>query len=75
MEKIKSFKELLNEICWSYNYPLHDIYRHENGDYSIDKLYIGPLEASYKTDIYELSPKVFEDLNRFYDFLVSTERK
>ena len=73
-QKIDTFKDLLNEIMWSWQYPMYDLIKHNDGNFSLNKLYIKPYEASYKTELYELAPGVFEDLERFYDFLQTVDK-
>lgn len=76
MEKINTFKELMNEICWSWEYPNYDLKYNEVNDYLwLNKLHIERTYAQYKTDHYELAPGVYEDALRFYEFLKSTETK
>jgi hypothetical protein len=72
--KIISFKELLNELSWSWQFPTYDLERDEDGNFYINKLYINPEKVTYKTDSYELAPGVFKDLERFYDFLKTTDK-
>ena len=71
MNKISSFKELMNEITWSWDYPLYDIEKHEDG-YSLNKLFISRNRVSYKTESWELAPGVYREFERFYRFLEST---
>lgn len=76
MEKIKSFKELLNEIAWSWQYPVHDLhYNEKDNRFWLNKLSIMPDKLEYKGDYSELAPGVFEELKKFYMFLKSTEKK
>lgn len=72
--KIETFKDLFNEICWSYEYPRHELIKHVDG-YSLNKLFITKREITYKTELWELAPGVFEDLERFYDFLQTVDKK
>lgn len=76
MEKINTFKELLNEIAWSWQYPVYDIWM-DPTDFSLNlnKLNIREGLASYKTERYELAPGVYDQAVRFYEFLKSTENK
>lgn len=69
MEKISSFKELLNEILWSWDYPQYDLVKTEKGHFVLNKLYIAPDHATYKTHYWELDQSVFIEVERFYDFL------
>ena len=74
-DKIDTFAELLGEICWSYQWPMHVLERHDDGNLSLNKLYIKPGEASYKTSVWILAPGVFEDAVRFYEFLQTVDKK
>lgn len=73
--QITNFKELMNELGYSWNYPQHDIVKHSDGTYSLDKLYIEPDRVSYKTDNWVLAEGVFEEFESFYNFLEMLERK
>lgn len=72
MNKIKNFKELLDEIAWSWQYGVYELEKHEDG-YSLNKLFITRDRVTYKLENWELAPGVYEDLERFYEFLKSTE--
>ncbi len=72
--KINNFKELLNEISWSWEFPHYDLQQDGERGFILNKLYITPTEVSYKCELHELAPGVFEDVKRFYDFLKATER-
>lgn len=68
--KINNFKELMNEIGYSWNYPNYDLIYIENEQlFIINKLYIKPDSVTYKTHNWELAPGVFEDMIKFYEFL------
>lgn len=73
--QLNSFKDLLNEIAWSWEYPNYNLIKTEGGNYSLNKLYITPERATYKTDTWEITEEIFKDVERFYEFLQSTERK
>lgn len=66
---ITSFKELLNEIAWSWEYPSYDLEKTEEGHFSLNKLYIAPDHASYKTQMWNLGPGVFAEVEAFYNLL------
>ena len=70
---IGSFKELLNQFLFVWNYPNTSIIKTDEG-YVIDKLYITPESVSYKTETWDLDPTVFHEFERFLAFLDSTER-
>lgn len=73
MEKINSFKELMNEISWSWEYPLYDLhYDEKENSFYLNKLYILPDRVSYKCENWELAPGVFEDVKAFYNLLSNT---
>lgn len=72
-EKINSFKELLNEIGYSWEYPNYDFIKDREGNFILNKLYIEPGRVSYKTSNYSITNKVFEEVGKFYNFLQSTE--
>lgn len=69
---ISSFKELMNEIAWSWNHPEYEIIKTEDG-YNLNKLYIEPDCVSYKTDNWYLAPGVYEQFERFVEFIETTE--
>lgn len=71
--RISSFKELLAEICWSYEYPRYDLEKDGDQGFWCNKLYIARDRVSYKTDTWILAPGVFEQVEKFYYFLKSTE--
>ena len=73
MNRISSFKELLNEIMWSWEYPSYDFDKDEKGNFHLNKLYITPIDVTYKLEHWELAPGVFEEVQRFYEFLESTK--
>ncbi len=75
MNKISSFQELLNEILWSWEFPNYRLEKDEKGNFYLNKLYIAPDHVSYKTENWELASGVFEHVERFYEFLKSTESK
>lgn len=68
-QTIDSFKELLNEFCWSYQYPMYTIIKDGDMGYSINKLYIRRDYVTYKTDRWLLAPGVFDEFTEFYNFL------
>lgn len=70
---IESFKELMNEISWSWDYPLHELLREKDGSFVLNKLYISPTEVMYKEDCWDLAPGVFEKVVKFYEFLKEVE--
>jgi len=72
---IKSFKELLGEISWSWDYPKYDFVRYSDGSYSLNKLHIEPDRVSYKTESWLLAPGVFEEFEVFVDFLERTDHE
>lgn len=66
---ITSFKELLNEILWSWDFPQYDLEKTEEGNFVLNKLYIEPVRASYKTQEWILAPGVFTEVEKFYNLL------
>ena len=68
-----NFREAVSEIF--YNWQLcsghehHQLRRDEHGIH-VDKLFIGPTEADYKMDHWELEPGVYDKLNKFLDVLL-----
>lgn len=66
---ISSFKELLNEIAWNWEYPTYDFELYEDGTLVLNKLYISHKSAKYKTEQYVLAPEVYEKALAFYYFL------
>ena len=71
--RIESFKELLNEICWSWEYPNHDFIKYDQG-YVLNKLYIDSNKVTYKTDTWILADGVFDQFEIFYCLLQATEK-
>lgn len=72
---ITTFKDLMTEIAWSYNYPQYDFIKHSDGNYSLNKLYIEKDRVSYKTDNWVLAEGVFEEFEAFYTILQGREPK
>ena len=68
---IQNFKELLNEIVWSWDFPSYNFQKHEDG-YSLNKLFIQRNKVTYKCQEWTLAPGVYEDFERFFEFLKST---
>jgi hypothetical protein len=68
-EEIGKFKDLMNEITWSWEYPTYDFIKTSEGYYNLNKLTIGPDFVDYKTDYYPLAEGVFEQLELFYSLL------
>ena len=66
MEKL-NFKQLFDEIVydWDYNYTLRKV----KEGFVVNKLYIEPDAAYYKTDMYELEEGVFEKVQILYTLL------
>jgi hypothetical protein len=71
-QTITSFEDLLNEFCWSYEFPSYKFIKDEKGNFYLNKLYIAPDHMSYKTTYWNLAPGVFKHVERFYEFLLST---
>lgn len=69
---ISSFKDLLNEIGYSWEYPAYDLVKHEDG-YELNKLFITQDRVTYKMEEWTLAPGVYEELERFYNFLQGTK--
>lgn len=63
-----TFKDLFNEIIydWDYNYCLE---KTSEGDFKVNKLYIEPTQAFYKTSVYKLEDGVFEKVQALYELL------
>lgn len=72
---IKSFKELMTEITYSWEYPTYDFHKLSETEYCLNKLYISPTKVCFKTDTYILAPGVWEDFLAFIFLLEYTERK
>lgn len=70
---ISNFKELMNQVGFSWDWPKHSIIKTPEG-YVLNKLYITPEYVTYKTDTWELEPGVYEQFERFVGFINSTER-
>lgn len=72
---INTFRELFNEIVYSWDYNSDSFIKHENGTYSLNKLLIGPDFIHYKTDTSSLDPKVFAKFEQFIDLLKEPQDK
>lgn len=64
-----SFKELLNEISWSWQYPDYKFEKTNNGGYALNKLYISEKEVTYKMEKWTIHPQAWLDFVRFTKFL------
>lgn len=65
-EHIVWFDDLLKEIAYAYeeDYPIR---KDKDGIYHIHKLSIGREFAQYKTSIYKLDPKLYNQLEKFFN--------
>lgn len=65
---ITNFLDVFDEIAydWESQYGMN---KHDDGTYSVNKLYIGPDWMSYKTNNWILAPGVFEKVEKFYNLL------
>ena len=66
---ITSFKELMDEIAYSFTDTKERYINLGNGDYVFNKLYISPTEVSYKTDLWKLDSKVYQKFLKFMELL------
>jgi hypothetical protein len=66
--KINTFSELMDEIAYSYldGYKFKEYTR---GHWGLNKLAITPTEVSYKMDLWELDPKVYQKFLQFIELL------
>lgn len=71
--RIDTFKELMNEIMYSYEYPRYELEKDGEHGYFINKLYIERDRVTYKTDVWVLNEGVYESVEAFYRFLQATE--
>jgi hypothetical protein len=65
-----NFRQLMAEVCWNWQpcgEAWHEIERFPEGDFCIDKLYIGPTHVSYKTENWKISQEVFDKFVKFYE--------
>lgn len=69
MPVLETFKDLMNEIAYNWNYPINAIIKTEDGCYVVDKLYIQKDVVSYKTNHWYLAPGVYEQFEIFYGLL------
>jgi hypothetical protein len=69
MEKITSFKELMNEIAYSWDWNYEFSFDEQENYFYLNKLCISPDRVSYKLENWELAPGVFEDVKAFYKLL------
>lgn len=65
--RIETFKELMDEICYSWdgNFP-DPIVRHSDGSFSVHKLDIFPDHINYKGNITKISKQAFMGVKAFY---------
>lgn len=68
IDKITSFKEVMDWICydWGYSYTLT---KDSEGNFCVNKLYIEPKYLTYKTECAELSEGLFERIQKLYEVL------
>jgi len=68
-----NFREALSEILWNWqpqsSMAHHQIQRDEDGIH-VDKLYLGPTTAQYKTSNWNVAPGVYEKLNLVLDVIL-----
>lgn len=66
--KITTFEDVFEWICYDYesNYGLK---RTSDGDFYVNKLYIDKNFLTYKTERYELSPGLYEKVEKLYSLL------
>ncbi|MDB4330283.1 hypothetical protein N9948_01005 [bacterium] len=65
MKEITDFKEVFEWI--NYDYEQHyGLNKDANGNFYVNKLYITPTELSYKTELYKLSPGLYDKVNTLY---------
>lgn len=62
---LETFRDIFDEICYDLdsNYNLN---KHEDGSFSVNKLYITKDEASYKTSNWKLAPGLYEKVNELW---------
>lgn len=65
---IHTFKELMDQIVWSWESP-YELIKDEKGCFHLNKLSIEPHYVIYKMETYALSPGVFQQLEQFYRLL------
>jgi hypothetical protein len=69
--KPMNFVSLLDEVAYSWSPGpslfAHNILRIDKETFCINKLYITPERAHYKTDSWELAPGVFAQFVDFYN--------
>lgn len=76
-DTIETFKELMDEIVYSWTWQEYDQLRREvcpeTGvpSFTLNKLYISPTEVQYKTENCKLAVGVFDKLEEFYKLLCS----
>jgi len=68
--KINTFAELMDLI----SYDWYEKGLQKDGElYHLNKLSISPTEASYKTELYDITnPLVYQKLEKFYELLQET---
>jgi hypothetical protein len=67
--RISTFKELFDEIVYSWENDYDLIYHKEDDSFTLNKLYITKNEVCYKTDTWYLENGVFDKLKVFYNLL------
>lgn len=65
MEKISTFEEVFDWICYDYE-KKYGLKRDSDGNFSINKLYITKDKLSYKTENYFLEDGLFEKVEKLY---------
>lgn len=70
--QIKTFKELMGEISWSWDENFDDpIVNHGDGSYSVHKLDVFPDHINYKGNITKISKQAYMGFKAFYALVES----
>ncbi len=72
---ISSFKDLMNELSYSWSYPEYDLEKLKDGTFLLNKLHITPIQASYKMESWGITPEVFAQLEKLYFLLNDQSQK
>ena len=72
---ISSLKDLLNEFCYSWDFPQYDLVKTKSGNFVLNKLCITPERVTYKTEEWILTPGVFAQVEALYFLLNNQSEK
>ena len=68
IDKITKFKDIVNWIWYDWD-SQYNLYKDEEGNFYVNKLYIEPKYLTYKTECAELADGLFEKVEKLYEAL------